>query len=179
MLKKILILLVVLLGALFSLIVTRPESYRISRSTTIAAPPSEVFALINDFHNWDAWSPWAELDPAMKKNYEGSATGVAAGYYWVGNDKVGEGRMTITESQSNEKVGIKLDFIKPFTATNQTDFVLKPDGSGTSVNWVMNGHNDLMGKAASLFMDMEKEIGGDFEKGLAKMKAKAESKPKM
>ena len=179
MLKKIIVVLLVLLGGLLAVIVNRPESYRVARSTTIAAPAADVFALVNDFHNWDDWSPWAKLDPAMKKTYDGASTGVGAGYYWIGDDKVGEGRMTITESQPNEKVGIKLEFLKPFAAVNATDFTIKPEGNGVTVNWTMTGHNDLMGKAASLFMDMEKMIGGDFEKGLAQMKARAESKPKL
>jgi hypothetical protein len=154
----------------------RPAQYRVARSTTIDAPPPVVFAQVNDFHKWEAWNPWGKIDPAMKQTYEGAPAGVGAAYSWVGNKEVGEGRMTITESRPHESVKIRLDFHKPFAGTSVADFTFVPQGSGqTLVTWNMTGENNFMGKAMCLFVNMDKMIGGQFEKGLADMKRVAES----
>ena len=110
----------------------------------------------------------------MKQNYEGASSGTGAIYTWAGNNQVGEGRMTITESHPSDLIKIKLEFIKPWSATNATDFAFKPQGNQTAVTWTMDGDNNFIGKAFSLFMNMDKMVGGDFEKGLAQMKTVAE-----
>ena len=178
MLKKILIVVGIVIVCFVAIVAMQPAQFSISRSATIAAPPAEVFPLVNDFHRWDAWSPWAKLDPAMKQTYTGSPAGVGAVYSWVGNDQVGEGRMAIVESQPNERVGIKLDFLKPFAASNDAEFTFKPAGNGVVVNWTMSGRNNFISKAFSLFMNMDKMIGSDFEKGLSQMKSVAEAATK-
>ena len=179
MIKKILlglVVFIVLLVVVFVCIVAlQPSHYRIERSANINAPASVVFAQVNDFHKWEAWSPWAKIDPAMKQTYEGASSGTGAIYTWAGNNQVGEGRMTITESHPNDLIKIKLEFIKPWSATNATDFAFKPQGNQTAVTWTMNGDNNFMGKAFGLFMNMDKMVGGDFEKGLAQMKSVAET----
>jgi uncharacterized protein YndB with AHSA1/START domain len=156
----------------------QPAAFRITRSATIAAPPAEVFAQVNDFHNWDAWSPWAKLDPACKYTFEGPPSGTGAVFTWSGNDQVGEGRMTITESRPNELIRIQLDFIRPFKSTCTTEFEFKPEGEQTAVTWTMSGEKDFLSKGFCLFMDMDKTVGGDFEKGLAQMKAVTEAAKK-
>ena len=176
--KKILLGLVVVLAILVGVIATRPANFHIERTATIAAPADVVYAQINNFHQWAAWSPWDKLDPQMKRTFEGPAAGSGAGYSWVGNDKVGEGRMTITDSKANEKVTIKLEFIKPFAATDTTEFAFRPSGSNTAVTWSMTGENNFMAKAMSLVMNMEKMIGPDFEKGLASIKEISEAEAK-
>ncbi len=178
MLFKILIGIVVVLLLLAAFIATRPSEFRITRSATIAAPPELVFAHVNDFHNWKAWSPWEKLDPELKRTYEGPSAGAGTIYSWVGNKQVGEGRMTITDSQPSEQIGIKLEFIRPFAATNATLFTFKPQGDQTLVTWSMTGQNHFCAKAFCLFMNMDKMIGGDFEKGLAEIKAVAEKATK-
>jgi uncharacterized protein YndB with AHSA1/START domain len=157
------------------LIALRPAEFSLSRSTTIAAPPQAVFAQVNDFHRWDAWSPWAKLDPGMTKTYEGAPAGVGAVYTWSGNNTVGEGRMTITDSRPGELVRIRLEFKRPMTATNVTDFTFTPAGDRTIVVWSMSGRNGFMAKAFGFFVNMDKLVGGDFEKGLASLKAICES----
>lgn len=170
---------IVLIVLIFCVVVAvQPATYHIERSATINAPASVVFEQVNDFHRWDAWSPWSKLDPAMKKSYEGASAGTGAIYYWNGNDQVGEGRMTITESRPSDLIKIKLEFIKPFAATNATEFTFKPQGNQTGVTWRMDGNNNFVGKAASLFMNMDKMVGTDFEKGLAQMKTLAEGTAK-
>lgn len=178
MLKKILIGIAVIIIVFLVVVAMQPADFRITRSTTIAAPADAVFALVNDLHQWDAWSPWAKLDPAMKQTHEGAPAGVGAIYSWAGNKDVGEGRMTITESRANQLVGIKLEFLKPFAAVNTTEFTFTPEGNQTAVTWSMTGTNHFMAKAFGLFMNMDKMVGGDFEKGLAQMKPVAEAAAK-
>jgi len=175
MFKKLLIGLVVVLAVLAGVISTRPDTFSVERSAMVQAAPEFAFAQVNDFHGWGAWSPWDKMDPSMKRTYEGAASGVGAMYSWVGNDKVGEGRMTIEESKQNELVRIKLDFIKPFASTSTTTFTFKPAAEGTQVTWRMEGKNNFVSKAFSMFMNMDKMVGGDFERGLASMKTASET----
>ncbi|RKH66945.1 SRPBCC family protein [Corallococcus llansteffanensis] len=176
MFKKIAIGLVAALLLLIGVIATRPAHFSLSRTATVPGTPDIAFALVNDFHHWGEWSPWDKLDPNMKRVYGGAESGTGATYAWAGNDQAGEGRMTIEESKANESVRIKLEFIKPFAATNTTTFELKPAQDGVAVTWTMSGENNFMSKAFSLFMDMDKMVGKDFEAGLANMQnaAKAE-----
>jgi hypothetical protein len=153
----------------------QPEDFAVERATVVNAPAEAVFAKVNDFRQWDGWSPWAKLDPAMKTTFEGPAAGTGAKYSWAGNGKVGEGAMTIVDSQPNALVRIQLDFLKPFQATNMTDFSFRAEGAGTAVNWRMTGKKNLVSKVMGLFMSMDKMVGGDFEKGLAALKALSES----
>lgn len=175
-LKKVLIGFVAILAIFAIVVALQPPDFAVSRSAAIEAPPSAPFAQVNDFHAWEAWSPWAKIDPAMTKKYDGPASGTGAIYSWAGNDKVGEGRMTILESRPGELVRIKLEFLKPFPATNQTDFTFKGDGARTSVTWTMTGRKNFIQKGFCMFMDMDKMVGGDFEKGLAQMKSAVEGK---
>jgi uncharacterized protein YndB with AHSA1/START domain len=175
MLKKFLLVLVTLIGVLVVVIAVQPSEFRVVRTATIAAPPAVVFAQVNDFHKWDAWSPWAKLDPAAKYTYEGAPAGEGAVFAWSGNDKVGEGRMTLLESRSPELVRIRLEFVKPYEGTSTAEFTFKPQGEQTLVTWSMTGQNNFIGKAMCLFNDMDKMVGGEFEKGLAQMKTVAEA----
>ncbi|MBL9138506.1 MAG: SRPBCC family protein [Verrucomicrobiales bacterium] len=178
MIKKLLLLVIVAIVALIVIAAFQPATFRVTRSASMAAPPSKVFEFLNDFHRWDEWSPWAKLDPAMKTTYEGPASGVGAIYTWSGDSKVGKGRMTLVESRTNEKVGIKLEFIEPIAAVNATEFQLSSQGDQTTVVWSMDGTNNFAGKMFGLFMNMDKMIGGDFEKGLEQLKTAAEAKAK-
>lgn len=178
MLKKILIGLAAVIAVILVAALFQPKSYTVSRSITIAAPPTKVFGFINNFENWPGWSPWEKLDPQMKRSFEGPKAGVGAAYGWTGNNQVGTGKMTITESKASSKVGIRLDFEKPMKDTCTTEFVLKPEGKGTQVTWSMAGERKYFAKVMCVFMSMEKMIGGNFETGLADMKSLAEAKPR-
>ena len=175
MIVKILAGAAVVLVILIVVISTRPDSFRLSRSIAISAKPETVFEQVNNLRKWEAWSPWAKLDPAAKNSYEGPAEGVGSSLYWSGNNKVGEGRMTVVESQPSEYVRFQLEFMRPFKASNIAEFTFKPEGNQTLVTWTMSGKNNFLAKAFSLFMDCEKLVGPDFEKGLAQMKSVAES----
>jgi hypothetical protein len=177
MLKKILIVIAVIVIVFVIIVATRPADYRISRSTTIGAAPAVVFAQVNDFHKWESWNPWGKIDPAMKQTYEGASDGKGAIYTWAGNNEVGEGRMTIAESRPSDLILINMEFFKPMAGTAIAEFTFKPEGNQTTVTWAMTGKNNFMSRAVCMFMNMDKMIGGQFEKGLAAMKSIAEAKP--
>ena len=173
----VLIILAVVVAAIVGLVIViamRPAAFQIERSNSVVAPPAAVFEYVNDLHNWEAWSPWAKIDPMMKTTYEGPAAGPGSSYAWNGNSKVGQGRMTILDSRANEVVHIKLQFLRPFAATNDVEFTFKPEASETAVTWRMTGKNNFMLKAFGLFMSMDKMVGKDFEKGLAQLKTQFE-----
>ena len=178
MLKKILIAVAVIIVVLAVIVALQPSEFRVARSATISAPAPAVFAQVNDFHKWEAWNPWGKIDPAMKQSYEGAPAGTGAIYTWAGNNEVGEGRMTIIENRPSELIRVKLEFFKPFAATNTAEFTFKPEANQTVVTWSMFGENNFMAKAIHLFINMDKMIGGQFEKGLASMKSIVEALPK-
>jgi hypothetical protein len=176
MLPIILAVVALAIVALVIFIASRPAQFRVTRRGAIDAPPEIVFPHINNLRNWQAWSPWAKLDPAAQNSYDGPAEGVGASFAWAGNNKVGEGRMTVTDSRPSEFVRFRLEFLKPFKATNTAEFTIQPEGGQTVVTWSMNGTNNFMSKAVGLFMDCDKMCGDFFEKGLAEMKAVAEGR---
>ena len=178
MLKTILISLAVIVIVFAVIVALQPSEFHIARSTVISAPPAAIFAQVNDFHKWEAWNPWGKIDPVMKQTYEGAPAGTGAIYSWIGNNEVGEGRMTIIESHPSDLIRIKLEFFKPFAANNTAEFTFKPEGNQTVVTWSMSGDKNFMAKAIHLFMNMDKMIGGQFDKGLAAMKSIVESAPK-
>jgi hypothetical protein len=176
MLKKILLVAVAVV-ALFGLYVaTRPGQYRIERSVVMNAEPANIFPNVVIFRRWEAWSPWARLDPNMKVEYSGPKGGVGSVYAWKGNDKVGEGRMTMVSALKDQLVDIKLEFLKPWEQKSMTSFTFEPAPGGTKVTWAMTGDHDFVGKLFAVFMNMDQAVGPDFEKGLAALKALAERK---
>lgn len=171
MLKKILAVLVAVVFLFATFVATRPSTYEIRRSIVVNAPVESVYAEVVAFPKWSRWSPWAKLDPNMKVEYSGPEGAVGSVYHWKGNDKVGEGRMTVTGAKKDGLVQIKLEFLKPWEQTSETTFTFAPDGVGRSrVTWAMTGQHDWVGKLFALLMDMDKMVGGDFEKGLANLK---------
>ena len=172
--KKILAGVAVLFAVILIWGAFKPSHFRVQRSTTINAAADKVFPLINDFHNWPAWSPWEKLDPNMKRTLTGPANGQGSAYAWDGNNKAGSGRMEITGSEPFSKVAIKLDFIKPMEGHDVVEFTLEPSGTSTKVIWEMSGPLTYPGKVMTVFVSMDRLIGPDFETGLANMKAAAE-----
>jgi hypothetical protein len=178
MLEIILIAIAVIMVVFLIIVAMQPAQYRVARSAIVAAPAQAVFAQVNDFHKWDAWNPWGKIDPAMKHSYEGAPAGTGAIYTWVGNKEVGEGRMTIIESRPSDLIRIKMEFFKPFAGNSSAEFTFKPEGNQTAVTWSMTGENNFMAKAIHLFINMDKMIGGQFEKGLAQIKSLVEAPAK-
>jgi hypothetical protein len=171
LLKRIVAGLMIVLIIFFGIVSMQPAEFKIERTRKINATSAAVFPHVNDFHQWNEWSPWAKIDPSMETKYEGAPEGEGAIYRWKGNNEVGEGVMTITKSRPNELIDLNLEFVKPFAASNVAEFTFKPDGNQTDVTWTMTGHKNFMMKAVHLFMNMDKLVGSDFEKGLSQLDA--------
>ena len=160
----VVVLLVVAVGAVLAYAATKPATLRVQRTATIKAPPEKIFTLINDLRGWGAWSPYEKKDPAMKRAFSGQESGKGAVYEWDGDKNVGKGRMEITDVSAPSKIVIKLDFLRPFEAHNTASFTIEPK----------DGPNLFIGKVMSVFIDMDKMIGKDFEEGLGNIKRIAE-----
>src|SRR2546426_141301 len=178
MLKIILIAILTIIVVFIIIVAMQPSSYRVMRSLAIAAPPDALFPPMNDLKKWEVWNPWGKADPNMKLTYGGPASGVGANYSWAGNNEVGEGRATITESRPGESVKYKMEFFKPMSGSSEMEFTFKPQGNQTEVTVTVTGEKNFMAKAFCLFMSMDKMIGGKFERALADLKAIAESPAK-
>jgi uncharacterized protein YndB with AHSA1/START domain len=174
MLKKILVVLLLAIAGILGLAATKPDEFRFERRGTIKAPPEKVFAILNDFKQWDKWSPWEKKDPAMKRTFGPTTSGKGATYAWEGNKDVGQGSMEITESLPSSKIAINLNFIKPFEAQNKVEFVLLGTADTTTVTWAMQGKCNFISKIIQVFVSMDKMVGPDFEAGLANLKTAAE-----
>ncbi len=145
------------------------STYEVRRSAVIPAAPEDIFPLVNSFREWGAWSPWEKVDPGMSRRYYGPASGPGAGYEWSGNRKAGSGTMEIVESAPSSTIGIRLQFTKPFKALNPTTFTFTPVPGGTEVTWKMTGENKGAAKIFALFINMDKMVGSDFERGLTSL----------
>jgi uncharacterized protein YndB with AHSA1/START domain len=174
MLKLIASAVLVLIVAVLIYAATRPDTFRVERSARIKAPPERIFALLSDFRQWQGWSTWEKMDPAMKKTYSGPASGTGAVYEWDGNRKVGHGRMEIVASVPSSSLTVKLDFLKPFEAHNTAEFALQAQGEYTQVNWSMYGPAPFISKLIQVFVSVDRMVGKDFEDSLAGLKAVAE-----
>jgi uncharacterized protein YndB with AHSA1/START domain len=174
MLKIAGILIVALVGGFLVYLVTRPDSFRIQRTTLIKAPPEKIFPLINDLQRWPAWSPFEKKDLGMKRRLSGAPSGKGAVYEWDGNKDIGQGRMEITDTAPPSRVTLKLDFTRPFEAHNIVDFTLEPRGDSTQVTWAIHGPSPFMSKVMGVVINMDKMVGKDFEAGLADLKAISE-----
>ena len=175
MLKTIVVIVVGLIVAVLGFAATRPNALRVQRTASIKAPPEKIFPLINDLHRWTAWSPYEKKDPALKRIHGGAADGKGAVYEWEGNKEVGKGRMEITETSPPSRVMINLDFVRPFEAHNVVEFTLEPRGDATDVTWTMHGPMPFVSKLMSVFINLDRMIGADFEAGLANLKAATEA----
>lgn len=175
MLLYVVLGIVVIIGVIFGIAASRPAETRTARSIRIETAPERVWPHLASFRRWEAWSPWETLDPAMQRTFSGAEEGVGAVYAWKGNNKVGEGRMEILEAETPRRLLIRLDFIAPWSAKNRTEFTLVPSGSGTEVHWVMSGPAPMMIRVMGVFMDFEKMVGRDFEKGLTALKELSEA----
>jgi carbon monoxide dehydrogenase subunit G len=153
----------------------QPSELRVERTTTIKTSPAAVFEQIDDFHNWQAWSPWAKLDPDATIAFEGPEAGQGAVMTWSGNDKVGTGKMTLLESRPNEGIKARVDFVKPYEGTSTSEFSLKPETGQTVVVWTVAAHQNFLEKAMCLVMNGKKMVGDDLEKGLSQLKSTVES----
>ena len=168
-----LVVIVLLLAAALAFVASRPNTFTVLRATTIKAPPEKIFPLINDLHGFNTWNPFAKMDPEMKLSYSGPQAGRGAAYAWESR-RMGVGSMEIVDTAPPSKVILKLDFLKPFEGHNVVEFTLQPKGDATNVTWEMRGPMAFIPKIMNLFVSTDKMVGGQFEMGLADMKAVAE-----
>jgi uncharacterized protein YndB with AHSA1/START domain len=168
------VILAIAIAVVLILAATKPGRFSVRREITVQAPAEKIFPLINDFHQWVAWSPYEHRDPALKRTYSGVESGKGAVYGWEGNNNVGSGRMEILESTTPSKIVIKLDFFKPFEGHNTAEFTMLPQGDATHVSWLMHGPAPFMNKLMQVFMNLDKMIGKDFEAGLVNLKTVTE-----
>jgi uncharacterized protein YndB with AHSA1/START domain len=174
MLTTILVIVVIAVAALLAYGAVKPDTFRLSRSATIAAPPDKIFALINDLRMFNTWNPFSKMDPQAVITYDATTTGVGGAYSWQGQ-KSGAGRMQIAESVAPQRVTAKLDFSKPFEAHNMVDFTVQAQGDkAATVSWTMHGPMPYLNRLMTIFFDMDKMVGKDFEAGLANLKTLAE-----
>ena len=166
-----LIIIAIVIIAFLVIASMRPSTFSLQRSINVNATPEKIFPHLNDFKNWGVWSPWEKMDPDLKRSFSGSASGKGAHYSWIGNKKVGEGNMEITRSVPSSNIELNLNFLKPFKASNVTEFKITPNGNMTNVNWEMRGPLNLFMKIMHMFMNMDKMVGKDFEAGLANLKS--------
>lgn len=177
MITNVLLVIAAVVAGLLIFAAMKPDTFRVERHVTIDRQPAEIFPLIEDFHAWTRWSPWEDLDPALRRTYKGPERGTGAIYEWEGNSKVGKGHMEITRSEAPTHLTIDLSFVRPFKAENAAAFDLEPQGGGTQVSWAIYGPLPFASKLMSVFVSMDKLLGKDFEKGLARLKAAAETSP--
>lgn len=175
---NIIIIPAIIVGGFAAYVSMRPDEFKITRQLKMAASKEKIFAQINNLPAWHAWSPWVKLDLNAKNTFEGPPAGVGAITRWMGNNKVGAGSMTITESRPNDFIKIRLDFLKPMKATNTAEFTLTQEGNETNVTWSMYGKSNFVGKAIGIIFNCEKMVGGQFEQGLAAIKAIVENSPR-
>lgn len=175
MLRWILIGLAAVVAGFLVVVALQPSEFHVERTAKVAAPAPEVFEQVNDFRKWEAWSPWAKLDPNAKVNFEGPESGEGTAMSWAGNSEVGAGKMTLVESRPDELVKIKIDFTEPFEGTSGAQFDFKPEGDKTDVTWSMNDDHNFLEKAMCLIMNGKKMVGEQMEQGLTKLKQVSES----
>lgn len=173
MVLNILVVLIAGFGMIALLASRKPDEFRVSRSALFRASPAALFDQVNNLYNWNNWSPWAKMDTNPRVTFDGPPAGVGASFTWAGK-KTGEGTMTVIESRPGELIVFRLDFRKPFKATNRAEFIFTPEGDQTKVTWTMSGPNNFIGKVMSLFMDCEKMLGKQFDDGFANLRATVE-----
>ena len=168
--------LVVLIGALVAYVATLPDAFRIERSQRIRANADAVFARINDLREFNTWNPFAATDPSVQIVYSGPSRGTGAAYEWDSTGRAGKGRMTVVDSQTARKVVMRLEFLKPFTATNTAEFLLVSEGPETKITWAMTGSCGFVHKLCGLVFNSDKMVGGEFARGLASLKNLVEAR---
>lgn len=175
MLKKILLGLAAVVALILIVAAFQPGEFQVKRSLAIAAPAQALFEQVNDHRKFVAWNPWGKLDPNVKNTFTGPATGVGSVCSWEGNSEIGAGSSTIIESKPGELVRLRMDWKEPMEGTSTVDFTFKSEGDRTVMTWHMYGPQNYLGKVMCLFMNMDKMVGGQFEKGLADLKILAEA----
>jgi hypothetical protein len=157
-------------------IILGPKGIKMERSIVIHAPRSVIFNNIADYRNFQKWSPWTGIDSGCKYEYPGPQGQADAGFKWSGNDKVGTGEMLTTEIAPDVSMVAQMHFIKPWDAKAVTRWTLDSAGPGdVKVTWGFEQRFRLRQRPMMLFINMEKMLAPDYEKGLANLKKVCET----
>jgi hypothetical protein len=178
MLGTVLISVAGVLVVFAAVVAMRASAFRVARTLEISAPAELVFAIVNDLRQFTGLlvffgTPWDKLDPGMQKTFSGPTAGVGQSCAWRGK-KVGAGTLTIEGSTVGRDVRMKLEFLEPMKSTSTCALTVAATSSGSVVKWSMAGNHNFIGKAFGLFMNMDKMLASDLDKGLALLKAAAE-----
>ena len=176
MLKTILFAVVAAIAVFLIYVTTRPDTFKVARSTQIKAPPDKIFPLINDLRTYNTWNPYVKKDPAVKLTYSGPAAGAGAKFLFDGNKDAGKGSIEVLAATPSSQVDMRLMMAEPFAINNLVRYTVAPKDGGSEVTWAMEGPVPYIAKIAHLFFNMDKVLGTDFEAGLASLKALAEAR---
>jgi effector-binding domain-containing protein len=162
---RILLALIIILIIAAIIGIVLPSKIHVERSLTINAPRKALFEQVNNLRNWEGWSPWQRIDPAMDLKYAGPVSGKGASYSWNStNRKAGKGKLTILDSRPYDSIAIEMDFMKEGKATGY--YLFEGNDSGTLVTC---GFDRDMGKnpfTKYIGLMMDNFVGRDLEKGL-------------
>jgi hypothetical protein len=175
MIKKILMGLAVIVAAILVIAAVQSPEMKVSREIEIATTPEALFPYINNSKNSYEWMPWSESDPTVEMKYSGPDAGVGAASSWKGKE-MGVGTAEVVESIPNQVVKTKLTYTEPFAMSQMAEVSLTPSFSGTLVKWSVSGQRPYFFRLIGMFVSSDKMIGGEFEKGLKKLKMLAESR---
>ena len=175
MLKKSCIILVALLGAFLVYVALRPSEMRVSREIVAQATPEVIFPHINNSEKANAWMPWKDSDPEVKMSYSGPAEGVGSKSSWDSKGQMGTGEALVIESVANQVVKTQLTYTKPFQMSQLAEISLTPVDGGTKIKWSVSGHVGYFFRLLGVFMDCDKMVGNEFEKGLLNLKNRVET----
>lgn len=164
-----LIIVVLILVAVVVFVSTRPAEMVVSRELLIKATPELIFPYINNSKKSNEWMPWHEDDPHVKMTYSGPDEGVGSMTLWTSKGKMGTGNAEVIESIKNQNVKTRLTYTKPMTMSQLAEVSLQSTSGGTLVRWSVSGKNPVIGRIMCAFVNMDKMIGGNFEKGLVNL----------
>lgn len=176
MLKKVLIVIAVVLTGFLIYVAVQPAESTISREIVINATPESIFPYINSSQKMHDWMPWRDSDPEMKMEFSGPPEGVGSTSTWKSPGEMGEGSSVIVESNENRSVKSQLKYVKPMEMSQLAEVTLTPVEGGTQVKWSVDGHNGFVFRMVGIIMNIEKMVGDQFDRGLAKLKSIVEGK---
>jgi effector-binding domain-containing protein len=126
------IILLVLIVLFFVIALFLPAKLHIEESMVMKKPANLIFKQVNNFKNWEAWSPWLESDPAMEISYSGQDLGIGASCSWK-SDLHGNGTMTIIDSKPYELISCELK--SPEGDVFYRNIYFQETDEGTKVTW--------------------------------------------
>ena len=170
MAKKISIGILLVLAVFLGYVAMKPADYVISREITINAPAEKIFPYLNSTKLGEQWGPWLEIDPQTKMMYSGPDQGVGSRANWEGGKQLGTGSATIVESVPFQSVRIRLEYTQPMAMVQDSWYLVQPSGTQNTVTWKVMGKNSFLERLMCTFVNMDKMVGGMFEKGLSKLK---------